>query len=285
MQPDLAEPRINHGLTNWSAGDDVPPPPAAALRLLVPSAAAQHARPRHHPPERPAHAQQQCPSPRYRLRPATRIRQNIVTLHRTLETPSFLLLVLEFVPGEDLFYFLEQARDHYEPEQPRAATSRTRARRTVRAQRKHAQHDAHPADAQPALDAQREAAPQQRRLKLIASMFAQMYEAVAVCHDVGVYHRDIKPENFIVTDGWAEDERRVVVVKLTDFGLSTRDAESSDMDCGSAPYMSFECRNNCAPTYAPRADVWSIGIVLVNMLYHINPWTDTTQGVCSSFSA
>lgn len=40
---------------------------------------------------------------------------NIVTLHRTLETRAFLLLVLEYVPGEDLFYFLEQARDHYEP--------------------------------------------------------------------------------------------------------------------------------------------------------------------------
>ena len=92
-----------------------------------------------------------------------------------------------------------------------------------------------------------------------------MCEAVAVCHDAGVYHRDIKPENFIVTDGW-EDDRRVVVVKLTDFGLSTRDKASSDMDCGSAPYMSFECRNNCAPTYSPRsADVWSLGIVLINM--------------------
>ena len=114
-----------------------------------------------------------------------------------------------------------------------------------------------------------------------------MCEAVAVCHDVGVYHRDIKPENFIVTDGWApshadsddeSDDRspmdgdftRKVIVKLTDFGLSTRDAESGDMDCGSAPYMSFECRNNCAPTYAPRvADVWSLGIVLINMCVSI----------------
>jgi hypothetical protein len=33
-----------------------------------------------------------------------------------METNSYLLLVLEFVPGEDLFYFLEQARDHYEPD-------------------------------------------------------------------------------------------------------------------------------------------------------------------------
>lgn len=74
-------------------------------------------------------------------------------------------------------------------------------------------------------------------------MFAQMCEAVAVCHESGVFHRDIKPENFIVTDGWHKrpDGRRErkVIVKLTDFGLSTTEEESSDMDCGSAPYMSY----------------------------------------------
>ncbi len=78
-------------------------------------------------------------------------------------------------------------------------------------------------------------------------MFGQMCDAVAVCHERGVFHRDIKPENFIVTDGWSEvvgengemrKERRVVV-KLTDFGLSTTDMHSADMDCGSAPYMSY----------------------------------------------
>lgn len=81
------------------------------------------------------------------------------------------------------------------------------------------------------------------RLKLIASMFNQMCEAVATCHDVQVFHRDIKPENFIVTDGhrYLPDgtRERKVVVKLSDFGLSTTDLESSDMDCGSAPYMSY----------------------------------------------
>jgi len=120
-------------------------------------------------------------------------------------------------------------------------------------------------------------------------MFAQMCEAVATCHDGSVFHRDIKPENFIVTEGWIFDQdgiRERKVVKLSDFGLSTRDAVSSDMDCGSAPYMSYgtflfswfifsrlisilcftECRNNVAPVYKPRAaDVWSLGIVLINM--------------------
>ncbi|KAL7424196.1 hypothetical protein Q5752_001782 [Cryptotrichosporon argae] len=141
----------------------------------------------------------------------------------------------------------------------------------------------------------------QRRLRLIASMFAQMCEAVAVCHESGVSHRDIKPENFICCDSVELEEamgtanrddedparsvdygpqaRQKVVVKLTDFGLATVDDESGDVECGSKPYMSYECRNNLGPTYEPRpADVWSLGIVLINMLFHRNPWRDPTEG-------
>ena len=75
-----------------------------------------------------------------------------------------------------------------------------------------------------------------------------MCQAVATCHAVNVFHRDIKPENFIVTDGWVKSsdgrQERKVVVKLTDFGLSTNDVESADMDCGSAPYMSYGMFSN-----------------------------------------
>lgn len=139
-----------------------------------------------------------------------------------------------------------------------------------------------------------------RRLRLIAAMFSQMCEAVAVCHDAGVSHRDIKPENFICCDSVeleaashdSEDDdvlnhkpdfgpqaKRKVVVKLTDFGLSTTEHESGDVECGSKPYMSYECRNNLGPTYLPApADVWSLGIVLINMLFHRNPWKDPAPG-------
>ena len=164
---------------------------------------------------------------------------NIVTLHRTLETKSYLLLLLEFVPGEDLFYFLEQARDHYEPSDPISGS---------------------PSDSDSGCSISSEISARtpptpsllatlspnkllsRTRLKLVASMFKQMCDAVAACHERGVFHRDIKPENFIVTDGFVEVDgrrERKVLVKLSDFGLSTTDVESGDMDCGSAPYMSY----------------------------------------------
>ncbi|KIK97620.1 hypothetical protein PAXRUDRAFT_97053, partial [Paxillus rubicundulus Ve08.2h10] len=175
---------------------------------------------------------------------------HIVTLYCTLEASAFLLLLLKYVPVEDLFYFLEQAHDHYEPmpiSPENSSPSQTPLTPSLLA-------SLHPTQLlSPTC------------LQLIAHMFSQMCNAVALCHEQGVFHQDIKPENFIVTDGFVNGEH-CVVVKLTNFGLLTTEAECTDMDYGSAPYMSFECRNNVAPTYSPAAvDVWSLGIVLINM--------------------
>ena len=236
------------------------------------------------------------------------VHPNIVTLYRTLETDSFLLLVLECVPGEDLFYFLEQARDHSD-EQVNVPSS---ACPSVTPPTPSLLSSLHPAQL---------LSP--NRLRLIASMFAQMCDAVASCHRVNVFHRDIKPENFIVTDGRIDTpdgrKERRVVVKLTDFGLATNEPESADMDCGSAPYMSYGLSyfplfsisfshffpqnaeiivpqlirhgrlmygplvlslSTCASVY-PILHMLSAYHTL--RLYHHNPWSDTTAGACPSF--
>jgi Protein kinase domain len=187
------------------------------------------------------------PSPNRRL-PVRSVHSNIVTSHRTLATSTFLLLLLEFVPGQDLFYFLGQVRDHYAIDFLAVDPALTCTLSLGLLSSLHLS-----------------LLLSHTRLHLIASMFAQMCEAVATCHDASAFHRDIEPENFIVTDGWSFNQdgirERKVVVKLSDFGLSTREAASSDVDCGSAPYMSYsslssfiylpiftlsspECRNN-----------------------------------------
>ncbi|KAG9119857.1 hypothetical protein FRC07_004904 [Ceratobasidium sp. 392] len=229
------------------------------------------------------------------------VHPNVVSLHAALESPSCLFLVLEYVRGPDLFYFLEQSRDALPPSplvEEHEFTPRAPSYVPEPTQSGHHTHTAsHSARTPPTPSLLSALGPSfilsPTRLRLIASMFRQMCGAVAACHEHGVSHRDIKPENFIVTDAWVPvgkgengHKQRKVVVKLSDFGLATNEVESSDMDCGSAPYMSYECRNNCAPTYNPRAaDVWSLGIVLINMLYHVNPWADTFDGACPSFTA
>ncbi|OJJ51504.1 hypothetical protein ASPZODRAFT_156372 [Penicilliopsis zonata CBS 506.65] len=104
---------------------------------------------------------------------------------------------------------------------------------------------------------------------LVKRAFLQILDAVYFCHSTGIYHRDLKPENILVKD-------QGMTVKLADFGLATTDFYTSDFGCGSTFYMSPECQQpNPRPMsyYASAAnDVWSLGVILVNLTCGRNPW-------------
>ncbi|KAJ6033478.1 hypothetical protein N7499_009751 [Penicillium canescens] len=104
---------------------------------------------------------------------------------------------------------------------------------------------------------------------LAKSVFLQLLDAVQFCHSLGIYHRDLKPENVLVTN-------QGMTVKLADFGLATTDYFTSDFGCGSTFYMSPECQqSNARPMscYMSAAnDVWSLGVILVNLTCGRNPW-------------
>lgn len=103
---------------------------------------------------------------------------------------------------------------------------------------------------------------------LAKKVFLQILDAVEHCHNLGIYHRDLKPENILVTDHGE-------TVKLADFGLATSSDRSEDYGCGSTFYMSPECLDHSSrrPFYycAPN-DVWSLGVILVNLTCGRNPW-------------
>ncbi|KAJ5167905.1 uncharacterized protein N7482_003499 [Penicillium canariense] len=104
---------------------------------------------------------------------------------------------------------------------------------------------------------------------LVKRVFLQLLDAVQFCHSLGIYHRDLKPENVLVTD-------QGMTVKLADFGLATTDYFTSDFGCGSTFYMSPECQQSHPrpmSCYASAAnDVWSLGVMLVNLTCGRNPW-------------
>ncbi|KAK5652086.1 hypothetical protein OQA88_10862 [Cercophora sp. LCS_1] len=104
--------------------------------------------------------------------------------------------------------------------------------------------------------------------ELAKSVFLQILDAVEHCHRLGIYHRDLKPENILVSN-------RGETVKLADFGLATSSERSEDYGCGSTFYMSPECLDHSSrrPFYycAPN-DVWSLGVILVNLTCGRNPW-------------
>lgn len=207
--------------------------------------------------------------------------KNIVTLYNTYETRDWLFLVLEYCPGKDMFYWLEEASEsiglksatHIGGDMVDTASSRC--------------ENGHAAAVEMAsmlrLSRLLLATP---RLRLISHIFGQMCDAVQFCHDHGVSHRDIKPENLIVEDRRQTDLDDSVVIKLTDFGLATTKEWSDEFNCGSNPYMAFECRHDLASTYDPKqADTWSLGIVLLNLLFLRSPFSQPSAQHCASFSA
>jgi serine/threonine protein kinase len=104
----------------------------------------------------------------------------------------------------------------------------------------------------------------------------QLASALAHAHDRGVVHGDLKPSNIIVTTQGDP--------KILDFGLARRiDAEEFDRQTletvseenrpglgGTLPYMAPE-QIDGGPA-SPRADLWSLGVVLYEMAAGCRPF-------------
>jgi serine/threonine-protein kinase len=97
----------------------------------------------------------------------------------------------------------------------------------------------------------------------------QVCEGLAEAHAQGIVHRDLKPSNLFVTkrpDG-------TDLIKILDFGISKWNLESDADDeltktgtvLGSPKYMAPEQLLGCN-TVDMRADVWSIGAIVYEML-------------------
>ncbi|VVC38733.1 Hypothetical protein CINCED_3A004333 [Cinara cedri] len=103
-------------------------------------------------------------------------------------------------------------------------------------------------------------------------IFKQIVEAVSYCHNKNIVHRDLKAENLLL-DG--ENN-----IKLADFGFSNHffDGKLLSTWCGSPPYAAPELFQG-QEYDGPKADIWSLGVVLYVLVCGSLPFDGNTLKV------
>lgn len=102
-----------------------------------------------------------------------------------------------------------------------------------------------------------------------ARVFTQLVSAVDYCHLKGVVHRDLKAENVLLD--------KDMNIKLADFGFSNRYKEGNFLTtwCGSPPYAAPEVFQGLEYD-GPKADIWSLGVVLYALVCGALPFDGKT---------
>lgn len=134
-------------------------------------------------------------------------------------------------------------------------------------------------------------------IDVVVDFVLQAGEAIAEAHALGIVHRDLKPSNLFLTtrrDGSA-------LVKVLDFGISKISPGSDDTAAGLLPsdasitapgaivgsplYMSPEQLQN-AKRVDTRTDIWSLGVVLHELLTGRRPFeADTFMAIGAKIAA
>jgi serine/threonine protein kinase/TPR repeat protein len=115
-------------------------------------------------------------------------------------------------------------------------------------------------------------------VKDTADLILQACEGVSAAHAEGIIHRDLKPSNLFVAD----DPDGTQVVKVLDFGISKwtestdPSATESTATMGTPLYMSPEQLMSTKSVDA-RSDVWSLGVILYQMLTDGPPFYGATS--------
>jgi serine/threonine-protein kinase len=101
---------------------------------------------------------------------------------------------------------------------------------------------------------------------------AQIADALHAVHALDIVHRDLKPDNLILIPRGGRDD----FVKLIDFGVAQiSQEEASGMPFGTAAYMAPE--QAAGERVDGRADVYSLGVLLFEMVTGIHPFPSTND--------
>ncbi|HEX4512756.1 MAG TPA: serine/threonine-protein kinase, partial [Polyangiaceae bacterium] len=102
--------------------------------------------------------------------------------------------------------------------------------------------------------------------RAMLEIMEQVCHAIGAAHDAGVVHRDLKPENVFVAQ--ARRTGSNYMIKVLDFGIAKVVAEAKTSETaaiGSPMWMAPE-QTARGSDILPQTDVWSIGLIVFNLL-------------------
>jgi tRNA A-37 threonylcarbamoyl transferase component Bud32 len=126
-----------------------------------------------------------------------------------------------------------------------------------------------------------------------AGLLLQACEVLGEAHDAGIVHRDIKPSNlFLCSTRDAQGSPLPTLLKVLDFGIAKFAPHASgDLEADitgiqtvlGCPYYMAPEQLVGDPTIDARVDIWSLGVVLFEMLTGTVPFSgDTLRAVYSA---
>ena len=97
---------------------------------------------------------------------------------------------------------------------------------------------------------------------------------LSYCRKIGIFHRDLKLQNILLSDKTPD-----AVLKIADFGLakdtSNQQEDLFETQVGTPIYMAPEIQKK--QTYTSKSDLWSLGVILFELLTGIPPFIGKTR--------